>query len=246
MATKRANGLAKAKFNKKGNIKVGAIWTWSTLYGSKSYYNKNTGKTVRGTCHNCEGCEDKCYVKASYRYPSVIEGHSNNTLAIRDSVDETMKELDGLLARRKTHLNDLIVRVDQSGELENTAQFLMFCKLARRHPNVSFFVYTKAYDIVIDALESGLVPENFVVLVSIWHEYGINEYKRISHFKNVKAFVYDDGFDYKKYGIAIDCHCPAYQMDNEGNVTLRHDITCDICGLCHVVGRGKVIACYPH
>lgn len=96
----------KAKFNKKGNIKLGyTMWSFSKLYGSRTYIVAINGETLEivGTCGGyCEGCEGSCYVKKSYRYPSVIKGHARNTLAFRNDLDKAFMDLDGTRAESLT------------------------------------------------------------------------------------------------------------------------------------------------
>ena len=101
-------------------------------------------------------------------------------------------------------------------------------------------------------LENG-APENFTTLISIWHEQGIEAYKKLEHLPNVKAFVYCDknsdplnGWGPAKYlahGIDIQTFCHAY--DPKGH--LNHDVTCDICKKCFNRAAGcKVVGCWDH
>ena len=145
------------------------------------------------------------------------------------------------------------IRLNQSGEIENKEQFEMFCRLAAIHSESEFYIYTKAYEIAVPALLAGIVPKNLTVLISIWHEFGIEEYKKVAHLENVKAFVYVDhnkdvvnGWtinDYKKLGIIITTMCGAYDIHGKMN----HDITCEKCKKCfNRLNSCKVIGCLAH
>lgn len=229
-------------FNKSGNIKVGRIWTWSTLMGNINWYIEKLGCSVCGTCGNhCQGCMSACYVRKSYRYSSVKYGHARNTLSLRLYPQETLEKLDGFIVRAKNKPD--VIRINQSGEIESLAQFRIWKELASRHPEIKFYLYTKAFDIVIDELLTEDTPSNLTVLISIWHESGITEFRAVEHLKNVKAFVYDDGFDYSAFGLEIQTYCKAYGENGK----LNKEITCQKCKKCfNRSASHKVIGCLEH
>lgn len=239
------------KFNK-GNIKLGAgIWNFSKLAGDHKIDVRGIGQ-LTGTCGRyCECCDHLkgCYVFKSYRYPSVRINHARNTLAFRQDLHKSFQKLEQQIRRAKN--KPLIIRIDQSGEIESNEEFLCWCHLAELFPNILFWMYTKAFDFVIYDLLAGNVPMNLFVLISIWHEYGIEEYKRVCHLDNVKAFVYIDRdpetgrfYDYKtKHGLVITTYCKAY--DEHGK--MNHAITCEKCRKCFdYKARHKVIGCFDH
>lgn len=232
----------KAKYTSSGNIKLGSdMGVWSVLYGQQEHFIKGYGM-VKGTCgHYCKGCEKACYVRKSYRYGSVMQGHARNTIAIRTDLGKCFRDLDGQLSRKRKPFT--FIRLDQSGEVESMGQFEMHCRVADKHRETDFYIYSKAFDIVVPALLAGKVPSNMTVLISIWHEYGIDAWNAVKHLSNVKAFVYDDGFDYSKYGLVITDRCYAYDKNGK----LDHNITCNKCQKCmNRREQSKVIACYEH
>lgn len=224
-----------------GNIKLGNMGSFSKLYGSDSHYIEKLGFAVSGTCGKyCTGCSKDCYVRKSYRYKSVMYGHALNTLAVRNDLAQVFADLNNQLTRKRKKFET--VRINQSGEIETSDEFIMWCELAKCHPETTFYVYTKAYDLVLATIKAGL-PSNLVVLISVWHEYGANEYLSVAHLDNVKAFVYDDGFDYAALGIIIQTYCKAY----DENGKLDHAITCNKCQKCfNKLASCKVIGTYPH
>ena len=232
-----------SKWNKSGNTKLGAIWSYSTLMGNDPIFIEKLGCSVCGTCGgHCGACKYSCYVKKSYRYKSVKLGHANNTLALMQDPARVGVDLSGYITRARK--KPAACRFDQSGEITGTDHFLSMCSCAAAHPEIPFFVYTKAFDIVIPALLAGIVPENLTVLISIWHQYGIAEYNLVKHLPNVKAFVYDDHtFDYAAAGLVINTYCKAY--DDAGK--MDHEITCQRCQKCYNRAAGsKVIGCNAH
>ena len=242
--TNKTNQI-RAKFNKRGNIKLGhKMWTFSKLYGAKKYATKY-GK-IEGTCgHHCAGCEGACYVKSSYRYPSVVDGHARNTLAFRNDLTQAFSDLQNQIdrARNKPEL----IRIDQSGEIESPIELLNWVLMAKRNPAQKFYTYTKNFEalrMVIHTFEDGAtMPQNITINISIWHEYGLKEYlEEFKQFSFIKAFVYDDrAFNYAAHGLTIGTYCAAY--DEHGN--MNHAITCELCRKC-IDRKCAVIGCYDH
>lgn len=224
-----------------GNIKVGRIFTFSTLMGDYTYKGLNGKlKDIKGTCGNCAGCKDSCYVRKSYRYPTTVFYHAANTWGLRHELDKVEQDLAAQLAKtRRTPIK--VVRLNQSGELENAEQLAMWCRLATKFSDKSFYIYTKMYDLVGSFLDQGLIPSNMTVLFSVWHEYGVAEYKKYAHLPNVKAFVYDDG----DVQIKAKIYCPAYKIDQKGRPFMDHSMTCEKCGLCYK-SKAKIIGCIDH
>lgn len=244
----KAGHKVRYHFCKSGNTKLGkTMWTFSKTYSDQAFYVESFKGYITGSCIGyCDGCRKACYVAKSYRYGSVIKGHAINTCGMRYDFEKLCADLRGQLARAcKANKAPEYVRIDQSGELMSAEEFnLLWCALAEEFPNVKFYVYTKAYDIVIPALLAGRVPGNLTVLISVWHEYGIREFFTVAHLPNVKAFVYDDKqFDYSVYGLARQTECKAY--DEKGK--LDHNVTCDKCQKCmNRLSCHKVIFCNEH
>ena len=238
--------MGKPGFDKKGNIKLGAnMWTFSKLYGNEEHKIDRLGLSVVGTCGKyCEGCKHDCYVRRSYRYGSVIYKHAINTIAMRTNKADLFSRLNAQLTRAKNKPE--IVRINQAGEIETAEEFRNWAELARLHNYTQFYVYTKALDIVLPIVRSmwnaGSLPENITILISIWHDYGVDEFIACRHIPNIKAFVYNDGFDYGYYDIKATTKCNAYN----GRI-LNHDITCDKCRKCFSRRpKDKVIFCDSH
>lgn len=232
-----------SKWNKSGNIKLGNIWSYSTLMGNDPIYIKKLDTEVTGTCGgHCQACKNSCYVKKSYRYDSVKFGHARNTIAMRQDPERAAVDLSGYITRAKN--KPVACRLNQSGEIESVNQLNAFITIANDHESVPFFVYTKAYDIIVPALLKGLIPDNMTVLISIWHECGLEAYNLVKHLDNVKAFVYDDGqFNYLASGLEITTYCKAY----DDNKKLDHEITCQRCKKCYNRNMNhKVIGCKAH
>lgn len=238
-----------ARMIKNGNIKIGnTMWTWNKLAGSGVIAG------CQGTCGNhCNGCynadnprKSPCYVFKSYNiygwdHSSVVRGHVRNTNIMRSDIHHAFSDIRLQLKRAKKKPS--AVRIHSAGELETAQELREWIETASMFPSTPFYVYTKAYEIldeVLSEFDNETIPENFFINVSIWHENGIYTYNRWKHLNCVRAFVYDDGYDYSDK-IRIDCYCPAY--DKSGK--LHHDLTCDKCKICFQ-RKAKVCGCYDH
>ena len=238
-----------ARFVKNGNIKIGdTMWSWNKLAGNGVIAG------CKGTCgEHCQGCYDMnnpkkspCYVFKSYNlygwdHSSVVQGHVRNTNVMRDNIYQAFNDIRLQLKRARKQPS--AVRIHASGEIETAQEFREWIATAAMSPGIPFYIYTKAYEVLDDVLSSmdiEAMPKNFFINVSIWHENGIDIYNKWKHLDGIRAFVYDDGYDYSKQ-LKIDCYCPAY--DKSGR--LKHDLTCDKCKICFKK-KAKVCGCYSH
>ena len=206
----------KYHFNIGRNIKLGEnIASWSTLKGSDVLYIPRLNKRVRGTCHDCDYCTKECYVNKSYnRYPkTAMYGHAVNAIGLRTCPNNVFQDLHAQLSVTKRFR---IVRINQSGDLENLQELEMWFTLALLHPDFTFYLYTKQFKMAVEFIEGNTLPKNFHINFSIWHEHGVNEYFTVAHYPNVHAFVFDDGETY----IPATDYCRAYV-----NGKLNHNLT---------------------
>ena len=238
-----------ARMVKNGNIKLGqTMWTWNKLAGN------GTIAGCKGTCgQHCNGCynaenprKSPCYVFKSYNiygwdHSSVVRGHVRNTNVMRNDINHAFSDIRLQLARAKKRPS--AVRIHASGELESVQELREWIKTAEMFPEIPFYVYTKAYEIldeVLSEMSNDTMPSNMFINVSIWHENGIDTYNKWKHLDCVRAFVYDDGYDYGDK-LKIDCYCPAYDKNGK----LHHDLTCDKCKICFQ-SKAKACGCYNH
>ena len=263
--------LSKAKI-KKGtstdNIKLGKMGSWAMLFGDCEWYIPELDVTVKGTCgEHCRGCFNPlnpkcsaCYVAKSYiRYTkrnadgsvgdiqcnkcSVKLGHAYRTIAMTMFRNDLLLSLDKQLSKMKKKLN--VVRINESGELTCYEDLVMWCELASRHPETTFYLYTKNYKVVRKSLINNKVPANLWINISIWHEYGIEEYLEMCSHPQIRAFVLvDTEWTREKYyskGIEITSMCGAY----DANGKMNHAVTCDKCKKCFGCSS-RCVGCYEH
>ena len=238
-----------ARFVKNGNIKIGnTMWSWNKLAGNGEIAG------CKGTCgEHCQGCYDAnnpkkspCYVFKSYNQygwedSTVVQSHVRNTNVMRENIEKAFNDIRLQLSRARRKPS--AVRIHASGEIETTQELREWIKTSAITPSIPFYIYTKAYEVldeVLSTIDVSLIPKNFFINISIWHDNGIDIYNKWKHLDCIRAFVYDDGYDYSKK-LKIDCYCPAYDKNGK----LSHEKTCDKCRICFKK-KAKVCGCYSH
>lgn len=262
------SGAKIKKGTKEDNVKLGNMGSWAMLFGNCDWYVPELDQTIKGTCgEHCKGCFDpknercsKCYVAKSYmKYTkrnedgtigditknecSVKLGHAYRTLAMTMFRDELLESLDGQLTRMRKKLD--VVRINESGELTCYEDVELWAELAKRHPETTFYIYTKNYEVINKAIINNIIPDNFFINISIWHESGIQEYKEMKDNSQIRAFCLTDKEwtrdRYGMQGIDITSMCGAY--DEKGK--MNHAVTCDKCKKCFSKNN-KCVGCYEH
>lgn len=265
---------ARVKENKKqkngdvGNVKLGDMGSWMELPGDVAWYIPEIDLWVNGTCTgHCQGCfnhddprKSECYVlKSIYQHTNRNEdgtvgdiimnectvklGQAYRTLAITHFRDELLINLDLQLTRKKKKFP--VIRINESGELTCYEDLVMWCELARRHPETIFYLYTKNYKAVSKAITDNIICENIFINISVWHEFGINEYLEFKSHKQIRAFVLVDAEwtkeKYQEQGLDITTMCGAYNSKGKMN----HDVTCAVCKKCFSCNN-KCCGCWSH
>ena len=217
-----------ARMTKNGNIKIGqTMWSWNKLAGSGEIAG------CKGTCgKHCNGCynadnprKSPCYVFKSYNLygwdqSSVVKGHVRNTNIMGSDMSHAFNDIR--LQLKRARKKPSAVRIHASGELETAQELREWIETAIMSPDIPFYVYTKAYEILDEVLinfHNDTMPQNFFINISIWH---------------------DDGYNYGNK-LKIDCYCPAYDKNGK----LHHNLTCDKCKICFQT-KAKVCGCYSH
>lgn len=255
-----------------GNNKVGKkIHTFSTLPGNADHMLVLKAKDdkpeqlltdIPGTCSKyCEYCakDGACYAwrDAKLHHNAVIKSWGENTLLLRAGL--VWKMIDDYITKKNAKKTQVeIWRVNVSGELESASDIRNWDKLAEKHPEVRFAVYTKNYEAVEAYLEelkaagrTGTQP-NFIVNISQWHHCA-DEFLAKYPAGTFNVFTYDDSMtkhcelsDADKAMLAKLPHCPA--VTSAGHHAKKPDgtdITCSDCQRCYRK-TGKETAVYAH
>ena len=162
--------LQRLKFVK-GNAKLGkqvAILSLPAGYACpfaelcKSKADKVTGKVTDGP-----KTQFRCYaVAAEALFPKVRQSRWNNFELIKTA--KTVKGM-ALLITRSIPKNISFVRFHQSGDFFSQAYFDAWLEVARNHPHITFYGYTKALPYLVARLS--VIPSNFRVVASYGGSY---------------------------------------------------------------------------
>lgn len=226
-----------------GNAKTGYIPSVSTMPGAGYLSIKSTGATVcdiPGTCAGCcKQCEGECYaVRTVKQYRTAARSWAENTALIRRDPAEFARQLDAYVKQHQPRY----MRVHVGGEFmpgkDGMNEFAAWCAVARRNPGTVFYGYTKRAALLMRAQDAGIMPDNLVILLSVWHDTNADARN------HAPRFAYDDGTD---PAISELPHCPA--VDKHGHRTTDgqgQPITCIRCRRCINAKPGDAIAVYAH
>lgn len=230
----------------RSNSKLGGkkekIFALSYVPGAGIIYFKDGRpvSTVVGTCGavDCSKCGKKgiCYAIDSFvQYPAVTVACVENTLQLREDIDTHFNEIYAAAIKEKV----TTIRYTASGEIENYRHFEKVVELAERLPAVNIYLYTKNYKVLREFFGRGLeLPNNLVVLISVWGDQGVKEYNEFKHHNNIKCFAVNST-------MKTQATCPAYTLVN-GKAKLNKEMTCAKCGLCTARSKAKIIGCIEH
>lgn len=216
------------------NTKIGRIHNISLLPGDEPLARKDGTvlTNLEGTCHGCcDGCGECCYAKNSAicHHNANIPAWGENTMLAKEAMEQFFEEIHNYMK----HEIVPVFRLHVAGEFFSYEYMKTWAKFADEHRDTIFYVYTKRFA-WLEKLEreyKGSLPDNFHVLVSIWH-------KNYDNPNGFAEFIYDDGTEPELKNVV---HCPAVNAD--GHET---GITCAECRRCIHAKKGMVTAVYAH
>jgi hypothetical protein len=131
-----------------GNAKLGAIM--------------NISLPPVATCHNCSSCSKYCYAVRSYnRFTGTAAGWNENYLLFLTDPDKYFSEISAAVKLQR------FFRWHVSGDIVNKRYLAGMIQVAQNNPKTEFLAFTKAYEIVNDALSGGwIIPRNLHLLFS--------------------------------------------------------------------------------
>lgn len=153
--------------------------------------NKKIGRVMNVSlppiisCGNCSGCKWLCYdVKACLQYPNtVIDARVRNWAILKADRDDYFSRIEEKISRRR---KNKFFRWHVSGDIIDLDYFERMCAIAERHPDFTFWTYTKMYAIVNAYIEAGNeIPSNFSVMFSEWRGMPMNNPHGMPEFRVV-------------------------------------------------------------
>lgn len=251
-----------------GNSKIGkGVYNFSTLPGNAENVltlGDQRLTNVEGTCSKyCNGCfNGGCYAvnSAKLHHNCVIRAWGENTLLLRKGVlfsqissYITAKNLKYLNSKQPEDKVIELFRINVSGEITSVTEFEEWNKIALKHPEIAFGLYTKAFDVLDEFLQKH--PEgfakNFCINISQWNHVADEFLAKYPNKFNI--FEYDetnrsncDWSEEERKRLSKLVHCPA--VDKKGHHTKKVDgspLTCKDCGRCYT-NTGRTTAVYSH
>lgn len=164
-----------------GNAKIGkGCYHFSTLPGTQMFdvVINNQSYTVKGTC--CCDCIG-CYAKTgNYRYQTVKNALGVRTLLAREHLSWLEKAIRAQIIVE----NIKTVRIHAAGDFCNLEYALMWARIARDFPDVTFWTYTKvkAFEGLFDKLPNANIVKSVIPGVGLNYghcDYIINTFKAL-------------------------------------------------------------------
>ncbi len=116
------------------------------------------------TCPKGAPCATKCYAAKLCRiYPTVKQAYQNNWDILKNNELEYWQQV--MQAAKTTRF----FRYHVSGDIPDAHYFNFMCSVAEAVPDTQFLAFTKQYDIVNHAINSGVnIPDNLKIIFSEW------------------------------------------------------------------------------
>lgn len=141
--------MGKVKFSMQ-NQKMGAI--------------PSVSLPARKTCRAC-ACWEKCYAAKLERLrPAVRNAYQNNLDVLLQDGESYWREVEGQIMLSR------FFRFHVSGDIPNMDYLIRMAEIARRNPHCQILCFTKKYELVNEALESGriMIYDNLHLIFSAW------------------------------------------------------------------------------
>jgi len=152
-------------------MKKATVPTWNWTLPA---YKSRTGLTTCPSAGSC-GATGGCYaLQGAYTWKNVFPKHETNLALTRDipHFEEVIgDEIQKLSERNPT----MAIRIHDAGDFYNLEYTLAWFRIARAHPGVKFYAYTKMVS-MLRGLRS-VYPSNLVIIFSE----GGKEDRRIQH-----------------------------------------------------------------
>lgn len=213
----------KLKFGK-GNKKLSKdIWTFS-LPAGRTCPGANKCKSMAVQMGNKRKIVDgpktefRCFAASQeVLYGNVYEARKHNLDALKAAGDsDSMAELiSNSLPKRAKY-----VRIHVSGDFYSQEYLDAWCKVARKHPTITFYAYTKSIPFWTSASRRNIIPDNFILTASIGGKYdGVARRKRLK-----SAEVVFSKEEAEKKSLEVDTDDSLAIMPNKSFALLLHGV----------------------
>lgn len=130
-------------------------------------------------CLNCNLCNGLCYNnKFEAQYPSKVVSELRNLLAYILEPEALSKKIIMAAKRSKSKL----FRINSNGEIHSQEMLYFWINIAKSCPDITFYTYTKSYELFNSYLENNFLPINLHVNMSLvaGNEMIVKKYPKLS------------------------------------------------------------------
>ena len=167
---------------------------------------------------NALGLEFRCFAAMAETRPAVRAARWHNYNAIKEIIadaqcDPVQAVADNIAFAiwNAQRVNDpyKLCRIHESGDFFSLTYFLAWIQVAREHPDITFYAYTKQLEYWLHAHSAGHIPDNFYLTASMGgdQDYLLDQHPEV--FKRVAVVVYTEEAA-TQHGFEIDhddSHC---------------------------------------
>lgn len=141
----------------KGNRKIGRVLNVSLM-------------PIMTCGKRCKYCKGICYdIKACVQYKNVLDARVRNTVLAIHHRQEYFDRIEGIISRRRANK---YFRWHVAGDILDYNYFENMVRIAKNHPDFTFWTYTKQYEIVNSYCEqnggASAIPGNLSIMFSEW------------------------------------------------------------------------------
>jgi hypothetical protein len=151
--------------------------------------------------------EFRCYAAMNERFPSVRDIRWNNFDAIKNSKNLAL-DISTAIPKNAKH-----IRIHGSGDFFNQKYFDAWIKVAKMHPDILFWAFTKSVELWIKRIEE--IPNNLILQASR----GGKQDLLIEKHNLKSATVFHTIADARASGLPIDTD-DSFAMTNQGSFAL--------------------------
>lgn len=207
---------ANAKLKKLEKLTGKKLYSFDLLSGYSCPYAKDCESRAVETDNGLRVQDGKhtdfrCYSASQEAfYPSLYKLRKNNMEILMLAAQSVENAADALV--RAMPKNAEIVRVHAGGDFKTQAYFDAWLLVAKKHPNIVFYCYTKSLPFVVKRLSE--IPDNFIITTSFggWKDSLIEKH----NLRYVK--VVPDEKTAEQLGLPIDSNDSlAYNPSNKAN-----------------------------
>lgn len=124
--------------NNNRDLKRDKIWVWSL----PAWITTLPDGSRLNTCPSAGVCAKACYArKGTFRFKNVLQAHTRNLMMILDDIDNWEAQMNLELEHPK--FNGAFVRIHDGGDFFSDDYLEAWMRIARNHPETTFYCYTK-------------------------------------------------------------------------------------------------------